>query len=54
MDDAPATDPISTGNLMATVVRFLFDTTLLRLDPSVPRELAQLIERGEPIAQLFG
>jgi hypothetical protein len=32
----------------------LFDPTVLRLDPSVPRELAQLIENGEPIRPLFG
>lgn len=53
-NDSPATDPISTPNLMATVMHTLFDPSVLRLDPAVPRELAQLIERGEPIKALLG
>lgn len=47
-------DKFSTPNLMATVMHTLFDPTVLRLDPAVPRELAQLIERGETIKALFG
>lgn len=52
-NDVPATEPISTPHLMATVMHTLFDPTVLRLDSSVPRELTQLIERGEPIKALF-
>ncbi len=49
----PAADPVSTPNLMATLMHYLFDVPQLRLKSGVPRDLAQLLERGEPIAQLF-
>jgi uncharacterized protein (DUF1501 family) len=49
---APATDPISTPELMATVMHTVLDIGRLRLDASVPRNLAQLIENGKPIKQL--
>jgi hypothetical protein len=38
---------------MATVMHTLFDVGQLRLAPSVPRQLMQTIERGEPIRELF-
>lgn len=51
--EVPATDPISPTDLMATVMGTLFDLGQLRLDPSVPRNISQHIERGTPIPELF-
>jgi hypothetical protein len=50
---APLGEPVSTSQLMATVLHTLFDVPRLRLQAGIPRELLQLIERGEPIGQLF-
>jgi hypothetical protein len=50
---APASDPVGTSHLMATLMHTLFDVPQLRLQSGIPRELMQLIERGEPIGQLF-
>ena len=44
--DVPATDPISTSELMATVMHALFDVGKLRLHQGLPRNLMQLIENG--------
>ncbi len=49
----PAADPVSTPHLMATLMHYLFDVSQLRLKSGVPRDLMQLLERGEPIGQLF-
>jgi uncharacterized protein (DUF1501 family) len=49
----PAGDPVSTSHLMATLLHTLFDVPQLRLRSGIPRELMQLVERGEPIEQLF-
>lgn len=51
--DVPATEPISTTQMMATIMHTLFDVGQLRLAPAVPRDLMQTIERGEPIRELF-
>jgi uncharacterized protein (DUF1501 family) len=51
--DVPATEPISTTQMMASIMHTLFDVGQLRLAPAVPRELMQTIERGEPIRELF-
>ncbi|MEX2185857.1 MAG: DUF1501 domain-containing protein [Pirellulales bacterium] len=51
--DAPATEPISAGHLMATVMHALFDVGQLRLARGLPRDLTQRIESGEPIRELF-
>jgi hypothetical protein len=51
--EAPATEPVSTGQLMATVMRTLFDVGQLRLARGLPRDLTQRIEGGEPIRELF-
>jgi hypothetical protein len=51
--EAPATEPISAGHLMATVMHTLFDVGQLRLARGLPGDLAQRIERGEPIRELF-
>ena len=51
--DVPASDPVSTSELMATVMHTLFDVGQLRLRTGLPRNLTQLIENGKPIAPLF-
>lgn len=51
--DVPASDPISTPNLLATVMHALFDIGELRLARGIPRDLVAAIERSEPIAELF-
>ncbi len=51
--DVPATDPISTPDLMATVMHALFDVGKLRVEQGLPRNLTKLIENGKPIEQLF-
>jgi uncharacterized protein (DUF1501 family) len=51
-NDAPASDPIRPENLASTVLHALFDIGQLRLDPSVPRDLARLAE-APPIAELL-
>jgi hypothetical protein len=52
-NDEPAGDAVSTPNLLATVNHYLFDVGKLRLDASVPRELARRLETASPIAPLF-
>lgn len=51
--DAPATDPITPPNLMATLMHTVFDIGKLRLLSGVPREVTQLVEAGQPIRELF-
>ena len=51
-NDAPATDPIRPEHLAYTVMHALFDVGQMRLDPSVPRDLARLAE-APPIAELL-
>jgi len=48
----PATEPISTPNLMATIMQTLFDAGQLRLDSSLPRDLVKLVEEGKVIKGL--
>jgi hypothetical protein len=50
---APAGDPVSTPHLMATLLHALFDVPQLRLQPGLPREIMDLVDRGQPIEQLF-
>lgn len=50
--DVPASDPIGLDNLMATVMHALFDVTQLRLLVNIPRPIAQILERTEPIRGL--
>lgn len=51
--DVPATDPVTPGNLMATIMHTLFDIGQLRLVSGVPREVTSLVEAGQPIRELF-
>lgn len=52
-NDIPASDPITTEDLMSTVLHTLFDIGSLRLVRGVPRELMALVENGKPIEGLF-
>jgi uncharacterized protein (DUF1501 family) len=51
--DVPASDPISTPEMMATVMHTLFDVGKLRLRQGLPPDLKKLIENGRPISALF-
>lgn len=51
--EEPRSDPVGVENLLATVLHVLFDIPRLRLTADLPRELATLIDQGEPIQQLF-
>jgi uncharacterized protein (DUF1501 family) len=48
----PATEAYEPSHLMATIFHTVFDIGKLRLDSSVPGDIARLIERGEPIREL--
>ncbi len=50
---APAGDPVSTPQLMATLLHALFDVPRLRLQAGVPREIMEIVDRGQPIEQLL-
>jgi uncharacterized protein (DUF1501 family) len=52
-NSVPATDPISTPNLMATVMHALFDVGKLRVIRGLPANLVRLIESHKPVEQLF-
>lgn len=52
-NDVPASDPISTPNLMATVMHTLFDVGQLRLQSGLPIELLRFIESASRIEALF-
>jgi uncharacterized protein (DUF1501 family) len=51
-NDAPASDPIGLANLHSTLLHASFDIAQMRLDPSIPRDLARLAE-PPPIEGLF-
>ena len=50
---APTADPISTPNLMATVLHALFDVGQLRVARGLPSNLVRLAESARPIEPLF-
>lgn len=52
-NDVPASEPISTPNLMATVMHTLFDVGQLRLQSGVPVDLLRFIESAPRIEALF-
>jgi len=52
-NDVPASEPISTQNLMATVMHTLFDVGQLRLQSAVPLDLQRFIESAPRIEALF-
>ena len=49
----PATDPISSGNILATLMHSLFDVSELRLVSGIPKDVESLILGGTPIPQLI-
>jgi uncharacterized protein (DUF1501 family) len=49
----PQTEAYHPSHLMSTIFHSLFDIGKLRLDPAVPRDVAKLIEQGQPIAELM-
>ncbi|HEX8914078.1 MAG TPA: DUF1501 domain-containing protein [Humisphaera sp.] len=48
----PATEPVTPQMMMATILHTLFDAGQLRVARGVPRELAALVENGQPIREL--
>ena len=52
-NDVPLTEPIGTEQLLGTVMHTLFDVGVLRLNPSVPREILSKLENSPPIAGLL-
>lgn len=49
----PASDPVSTPNLMSTVLHTLFDVGALRITRGLPTALVKLAEENKPIEELF-
>ncbi|MFP6669276.1 MAG: DUF1501 domain-containing protein [Pirellulales bacterium] len=49
----PASDPISTPNMLSTIMHVLFDVGRLRVARGAPQDLLKLIEDHDPITQLF-
>ena len=49
----PGSNPISSSNVLATVMHSLFDIAELRLQAGVSKEVERIITNGEPIAELF-
>lgn len=48
-NDVPASEPVSTGQLMSTIMHTLFDVPTLRLVRGASTELVRLIESNPPI-----
>lgn len=49
----PASDPVSSLNLRATIMNTLFDTAELRISDGLPTDVVSEIIAGEPIPQLI-
>jgi len=49
----PATEPYQPSHLLATIMHTLFDLGKLRLDQSLPRDVAGVLLGGEPIRPLL-
>ncbi len=52
-NDGPASEPVSTADMMATILHTLFDVGQLRLQSKVPSDLMRFVQRGKPLEQLF-
>jgi uncharacterized protein (DUF1501 family) len=48
--ERPATDPHTPKHLLSTIFHSLFDLGRLRLDQSLPRDVATVVQSGDPIA----
>ena len=51
---APASDPISSENVLATIMHSLFDVGQLRLQPGISNDVLRIITSGQPISGLVG
>ncbi len=51
--EEPQSDPVTLDHLFATVLHVLFDLSALRERPDVPRTIASLMPRSQPIRELF-
>ena len=51
--EEPQRDPVTLDNLFATVMHVLFDVSALRRHAGLPRDIASLLERGRPVADLL-
>ncbi|MDP7015237.1 MAG: DUF1501 domain-containing protein [Pirellulaceae bacterium] len=49
---APVSDPVSSSELLGTIMNALFDLGGLRLESGAPQEVVRLITAGKPIPQL--
>ena len=49
---APASDPVSSGNVLATIMHTLFDIGKVRILPGLAKDVEQIITGNEPIRQL--
>jgi hypothetical protein len=52
-NSVPTTTPLSTPNLLSTVMHALFDVPALRVARGIPANLIKLIEDHKPIEELF-
>ena len=52
-NDVPATDPVTTGHLLATVMHHLFDLGGVRVARGLPSDLVNLLSNVEPIPGVF-
>jgi hypothetical protein len=50
---SPASDPVSSQQLLATVMHTLFDIGQLRLQPGIPQDVERVVTAGQPIPGLF-
>lgn len=50
----PATEPVTVQNLLGTIMHTVFDIGRLRLESSVPSEIARPLTGSRPISQLVG
>jgi hypothetical protein len=50
---APASTPVSSSNVLATVMHSLFDIGELRVQAGVSKEVERIITAGQPINQLM-
>ncbi|MEX0704315.1 MAG: DUF1501 domain-containing protein [Planctomycetales bacterium] len=48
----PGTEPITTANLISTIMHRLFDVGTLRLDPALPGDVLRVATEGRPIPGL--
>jgi hypothetical protein len=49
----PATEPYNPNHLLSTIMHTLFDLGKLRLDQSLPRDMSNILQSGDPILPLM-